>query len=198
MATLRIQTMLVLSVAAFCLQLAGCQDAFMSSTGHTYFAVTTVGGGDDGARSVSTLVSLAGQRVAIVSDCPRQSREPNAPRLVAGAHVTSDGREIPWSCETTDTRTISRISINGAEYRLADGNTFLFSSKGRKVRVLQMQLGDNKILDLDNLRKTNSEANDFFTQSAVDGLTGKGGVGGGEKVSPAARTPDDPTDTPRQ
>jgi hypothetical protein len=137
-------------------------EAYMKHSGHTYFNVTDAYSYEP--PSVSTLVSLMGATVAIVSDCPKQTGHPNEPRGVSGAHVASDGRQIPWACETADARTISRISVNGVEYRFADGNTLLISSKGANVRVLQMQLADNKILDLDDLRKKNSEVEKFFAQ----------------------------------
>jgi HEAT repeat protein len=145
-------------------------EAYMKHSGHTYFNVTTASSYEPPA--VSTLVSLMGATVAIVSDCPKQTSHPNEPRRVSGAHITSDGREIPWACESTDARTFPRISVNGVDYRFADGNTFLISSKGANVRVLQMQLADNKILDLGDLRRKNAEVERFFTQPAsADGPT---------------------------
>ncbi len=56
------------------------------------------------------------------------------------------------------------MSVNGVEYRFEDGNTFLISSSGKTVRVLQMHLRDNRIMNLADLRKSNSEADEFFTQ----------------------------------
>ena len=156
----------VLAMATFGLLLAGCGDALMKLTGYTHFHVTTCSATE--TPSVSTLVSLVGQRVAIISDCPTQSGRPNAPRRVSGVHVTSDGRQIPWACETTDAKTISRVSVNGVEYRFADGNTFLISSKGGEVNVLQIQLADTKILDLRDLCRNNSVASNFFSQSAPE------------------------------
>jgi hypothetical protein len=145
-------------------------EAHMRHSGHTYFSVGT--GVHNEPPSVSSDVSLMGARVAIVSDCPKQTRHPNEPRRVSGEHIASDGRQIPWACETADARTVSRISVNGVDYRFADGNTLLISSKGATVRVLQMQLADNKILDLDDLRRKNSEVDKFFAQPAsADGPT---------------------------
>ena len=159
--------------AAEAIQDATDPEAHMKHSGHTHFHVTTCNNREP--PSVSTLVSLMGARVAIVSDCPKQTSHPNEPRRVAGEHIASDGRQIPWACETADTRTISRISVNGVAYRFADGNTLLISSKGANVRVLQRQLADNKILNLDDLRRKNSEVGKFFTQSAsADGPTDEG------------------------
>lgn len=138
----------------------------MERTGYTYFNVTSCNATE--TPSVSTLVSLLKQRVAIVSDCPTQSIHPNEPRRVAGVHITSDGRHISWVCETTDARTISRVSVDGTDYRFADGNTFLISSEGGEVNVLQMQLADNKILDLGDLCRDNSIASNFFSQSVPE------------------------------
>jgi HEAT repeat protein len=163
-------------------------EAHMRHSGLTYFNVTDAY--NPGSPSVSTLVSLMGARVAIVSDCPKQTGHPNEPRRVSGAHIASDGRQLPWACETADARTISRISVNGVEYRFADGNTFLISSKGTNVRVLQMQLADNKILDLDDLRKKNSEVDTFFAQpGSTDGTTDPARRGASSDAAAPPTTP---------
>lgn len=150
--------------AAAAIQDATDPEAFMKHSGHTHFNVTRVNSFEP--PSVFTRISLMGATVAIVSDCPKQTSHPNEPRRVSGAHITSDGRQISWACETADARTISRIAVNGIEYRFADGNTLLISSKGTNVRVLQMHFTDNKMLKLDDLRKKNSEVDKFFTQPA--------------------------------
>ena len=156
----------VLPMMALVLLLAGCEDAFMKWTHKTYFHVTPI---DVTGLSQSTLISITTQRVAIVSDCIRQSTHDNSPRRISGSHFTTPGQDIPWVCETADARTISRINIDETDYQLANGNTFLISSKGNKIRILQLQFVDNKILNLADLCRSSVDASNFFSQSQAAG-----------------------------
>ena len=156
----------ILTIAGLALLLAGCEDAFMKWTHETYFHVTSI---EVSGLSESTLISITTQRVAIVSDCARQSTHDNSPRRISGSHYTATGQEIPWVFETADAQTISRIKIDETNYQLADGNTFLISSKGGKIRILQLQFADNKILNLADLCRSSVDASNFFSQSQAAG-----------------------------
>ena len=156
----------ICSVVMSCLLLVGCQDAFIRAIGKTHFSV---GHGSSGSSCTYAFVSLpVAQEVNIVSDCPTQVLGSFETRRVSGAFVAPDGQQIPWACETEDARTISRITVNGVDYRFQEGNTFLISVKSGTVRVLQTQLADKRILIRDDLRGEVPEVANFFTQAAPD------------------------------
>ena len=164
MRTSEIATGRVCSVVMSCLLLVGCQDAFIRWIGKSHFSV----GYTSGSSCAVAFVSLVGQRLTIVSDCPTQVLGSFETRRVSGAFVAPDGQQIPWACETEDARTISRVIVNGVDYRFQEGNTFLISVKSGTVRVLQTQLADKRILIRDDLRGEMPEVVNFFTQAAPD------------------------------
>lgn len=142
-------------------------DLAMQVTGYTYFAVST--GHDFQMSSESTSVQICTQRVVIVSDCPTQSNGVMKVKSVSGVHVAADGREVAWFCQTADRRTFSKIQVNGTDYRYEAGNTFLIVTKGGPVRVMQIQLADNRLARLRDLQRDRQEVRDFFSRRAERG-----------------------------
>lgn len=142
-------------------------DLAMQIAGCTYFAVSS--GRDYQTPSVSTSVQICTQRVVIVSDCSMQSNSVMKVKSVSGVHVAPDGREVTWFCQTQDRRTISAIQVNGTDYRYDAGNTFLVVTKGGPVRVMQIQLEDNRVIRLSDLLKNRQAVREFFSRRPEEG-----------------------------
>jgi hypothetical protein len=156
----------LLTMLAMLLVLAGCDYAVMKLGGYDCFDASYV----QADHLYAALISITTQRVAIVSDCAvKQLPKDGSPKRRSGSFLTANGQEILWACETADKEAFSRIIISGTEHQYAKGNTFLISSKGSKLRVLQLQLADNKITDLAKFRRDNPDARKFFDPSQAEG-----------------------------
>jgi hypothetical protein len=55
-----------------------------------------------------------------------------------GSVLGREGRRIEFHCNTKDGKT-GRVTINGADYNLADGNLFLVATEGDRIQVKQLK-----------------------------------------------------------
>ena len=148
------------TIVLCCLLLVGCQDASMKLLGYCYFNSSYVSSSHP---SVGALVSITTETVAIISDCPEQQMgRDRSPRQISGNLITTTGRKIPWSCTTADRRTFSRVTVNGQDFRLRDGNAILVSCKGDQIRMLQIWADHGSVISFNELLRNNKQARDFF------------------------------------
>lgn len=58
---------------------------------------------------------------------------------ISGEQVAGDGRKVEWRCTTSDGKT-GTVTLNGKDYKLAEGSLFLVATKGERVAQLKRDL----------------------------------------------------------
>ncbi len=169
-------------VFGYCLCFLGCDFTGKNvgvSSGSSSWSSTEVKipGIDEASISYGACIYGTGEKAILFiiwSDTERASSHGSTTKKgvrYEGFHISSDGQRVEWHCETADGKT-GIITLNGAEYDLADGLLFLVSTQDSQIQVRQLKrdtlknLQNPDIEKFKSLAKNDSEIWEFFAKAA--------------------------------